>query len=190
MNEEEKESWEKYCNELNEEITEKNNKIFDLETQIEKLQKENEDLQREKEENKLIIAMANNEMLGYNQGYSDAENKNSNATEIIMKNRQAYIHKEEVEFYKRKIEFLKKENEEKDRKIKRLNNTNKSYKGIINKQNKQIDLMAEMIDELSEYYTRYNGKNNEFCKEVCIKKDIDCIDCIKQYFETKAKKGE
>ena len=136
---------------------------------ITKLQKENEDLQREKEENKLIIAMANNEMLGYNQGYSDGKNQNSNATEIIIKNRQAYMHKEEVEFYKRKIEFLKKENEEKD---------------------KQIDLMAEVIDELSEYYTRYNGKNNEFCKEVCIKKDIDCIDCIKQYFETKAKKGK
>ena len=82
---------------------------------ITKLQKENEDLQREKEENKLIIAMANNEMLGYNQGYSDGKNQNSNATEIIIKNRQAYMHKEEVEFYKRKIEFLKKENEEKDK---------------------------------------------------------------------------
>lgn len=67
------------------------------------------------------------------------------------------------------VEKTTKENEEKD---------------------KQIDLMAEMIDELSEYYTRYNGKNNEFCKEICIKKDIDCIDCIKQYFETKAMKGE
>lgn len=60
----------------------------------------------------------------------------------------------------------------------------------LKQKDKQIDLMAEMIDELSEYYTRYHGKNNEFCKEICIKKDIDCIDCIKQYFETKAKKGE
>ena len=67
------------------------------------------------------------------------------------------------------IDRLQKENEEKD---------------------KQIDLMAEMIDELSEYYTRYWGKNNKFCKEDCIKKDIDCKDCIKQYFEkiTKEKK--
>ena len=84
---------------------------------ITKLQKENEDLLREKEENKFIIAMANNEMLGYNQGYSDAENKNSNATEIVIKHRQAYIHKEEVELYKRKIDFLQKENEEKDKQI-------------------------------------------------------------------------
>ena len=55
----------------------------------------------------------------------------------------------------------------------------------LNKKDKQIDLMAEMIDELSEYYTRYHGKNNEFCKEICIEKDIDCKDCIKQYFERK-----
>ena len=61
---------------------------------------------------------------------------------------------------------------------------------LLKKKDKQIDLMAEMIDELSEYYTRYHGKNNEFCKEICIKKDIDCIDCIKQYFEIKVKKGE
>lgn len=57
----------------------------------------------------------------------------------------------------------------------------------LQQKDKQIDLMAEMIDELSEYYTRCRGKNNEFCKENCIKEDIDCIDCIKQYFETKAK---
>ncbi len=84
---------------------------------ITKLQKENEDLLREKEENKFIIAMANNEMLGYNQGYSDAENKNSNATEIVIKNRQAYIHKEEVECYKRKIDFLQKQINEEHQKI-------------------------------------------------------------------------
>ena len=66
----------------------------------------------------------------------------------------------------------------------------RAYNEELQKKDMQIDLMAEMIDELSEYYTRYHGKNNEFCKEICIKKDIDCIDCIKQYFETKAKKGE
>ena len=48
--------------------------------------------------------------------------------------------------------------------------------------------MAEMIDELSEYYTRYWGKNNEFCKEECAKKVIDCKDCIKKYFEKLAER--
>ena len=122
---------------------------------ITKLQKENEDLQREKEENKLIIAMANNEMLGYNQGYSDGKNQNSNATEIIIKHRQAYMHKEEVEFYKRKIEFLKKENEEKD---------------------KQIDLMADFIGQ----DMRCIRPEIE-----CNKMTHDCKDCVKQYFERK-----
>lgn len=79
-----------------------------------------------------------------------------------------FIHKFVKPIIKENL-ILKKENEEKDN---------------------QIDLMAEMIDELSEYYTRYWGKNNKFCKEDCIKKDIDCKDCIKQYFEkiTKEKK--
>ena len=127
---------------------------------ITNLQKENEDLQREKEENKLIIAMANNEMLGYNQGYSDGKNQNSNATEIIIKNRQAYMHKEEVEFYKRKIEFLKKENEEKD---------------------KQIDLMADFIGQ----DMRCIRPEIE-----CNKMTHDCKDCVKQYFEREVNSSE
>ena len=73
------------------------------------------------------------------------------------------------------ITKLQKENEEKDKQIKTLKHTNKTYKGMLNKQSKQIDLMAGEIE--------YAG---------CIKKvwecdEKDCIDCIKQYFETKAK---
>lgn len=113
---------------------------------ITKQQKGNEDLLREKEENKFIIAMANNEMLGYNQGYLDAKNQNSNATEIVMKNRQAYMHKEEVEFYKRKIDFLQKENEEKD---------------------KQIDLMTEIFYKRfkAELLLEYGFENEEQLKQ-------------------------
>lgn len=56
----------------------------------------------------------------------------------------------------------------------------------IEKKDKQIDLMVEMIDELSEYHP----SNNEFCKEICIEKDIDCRDCIKQYFAELEEKGQ
>ena len=76
---------------------------------IDKLLEENNHLQREKEENKFIIAMANNEMLGYNQGYSDGKAHNSNATEIIVMNREDYIYKQEIKCYKSKIEFLNKQ---------------------------------------------------------------------------------
>ena len=56
----------------------------------------------------------------------------------------------------------------------------------IEKKDKMIDLLIDYIDTLSEYYTRAEGKNNEFCDEKCIDKNIDCYDCIKQYFERKA----
>lgn len=103
------------CYTINEKIIEDIETVLNL---ITKLQKENEDLLREKEENKFIIAMANNEMLGYILGYSDAKNQTSNATEIVVKNRQAYMHKEEVEFYIKKIDFYKKENKTLKEKIK------------------------------------------------------------------------
>ena len=66
--------------------------------------------QKEIEENKFIISMANNDMLGYNQGYLDGKNQNSNATEIIVKTRQFDMYNEQIRLYKRKIDELKKEN--------------------------------------------------------------------------------
>lgn len=65
------------------------------------------------------------------------------------------------------ITKLQKENEEKDRYIKN--------------KDKQIDLMAEYIDEIDV--------SEVICGEKIIC-DENCKDCIKQYFETKAKKGE
>lgn len=67
--------------------------------------------QKEIEENKFIISMANNDMLGYNQGYLDGKNQNSNATEIIVKTRQFDMYNEQIRLYKRKIDELKKEND-------------------------------------------------------------------------------
>lgn len=57
------------------------------------------------------------------------------------------------------------------------------------KADKQIDLMAIsiLVKKIGDYPCGY--------KQDCIKsdkeyRDIHCKDCIKQYFETKAKKGE
>ena len=95
--------------------------------------------------------------------------KTTNDEEFVSKNLKIVL---------KLITKLQKENEEKDRQIKTLKHTNKTYKGMLNKQSKQIDLMAGEIE--------YAG---------CIKKvwgcdEKDCIDCIKQYFETKAKKEQ
>lgn len=51
----------------------------------------------------------------------------------------------------------------------------------LNKKDKQIDLMAKYIDEIDISEDICEGKT------IC---DENCKNCIKQYFETKAKKGE
>ena len=134
---------------------------------ITKLQKENENLLREKEENKFIIAMANNEMLGYNQGYSDAKNQNSNATEIVIKNRQTYIYKEEVELYKRKIDFLQKENEELKSTINKQSLDISNNLIELQQKDKQIDLMAELVCKRfkAELLLEYGFENEEQLKQ-------------------------
>lgn len=75
------------------------------------------------------------------------------------------------------------------REIKTLTQTNRSYKGMINKKDKQIDLIAK--------YLAINGVERDICNEKRIKENcknvtVDnitvhrCKECIKQYFERKA----
>ena len=96
---------------------------------------------------------------------------------------------------------------EKQKEMNKLTNTVKSYKGMfkklqkeLNEENKRcmilanndkfkeqvIDLMSEWIEKHTKYYDE-DGCYCEIEKEIC-EKDIECKDCIKQYFERKAKK--
>lgn len=68
----------------------------------------------------------------------------------------------------------------------RHNKTEKNLKGIIKKQNKIIDLMTEFIeDELTvdEFCTKEDCYADNYIDGHCEK----CLNCIKQYFENKAK---
>ena len=68
----------------------------------------------------------------------------------------------------------------------RHNKTEKNLKGIIKKQNKIIDLMADFIkDELTvdEFCTKEDCYADNYIDGHCEK----CLNCIKQYFENKAK---
>lgn len=73
-------------------------------------------------------------------------------------------------------------------------NLNKSYKGIINKQNKIIDDMAEVIsilelghESLSEVFEKQWCEYLNSDEDCCWKTDKCCKDCIKEYFERKAR---
>ena len=73
------------------------------------------------------------------------------------------------------------------RKNKRLTQTNKSYKGMIKKKDKQIDLMAKAMDKIQDpqvckYCDNKINLNHGYCVDAG-----KCKEGIKQYFERKSK---
>lgn len=97
----------KYC-EAAYKLNRKN--IMQLLNLTKKLQKENEELKQDKNDNYQMIALAQNEMLGYMQGYEDGKKLNRSAVACVVENQQYYIIKKEIEHYKECIEKLQKEN--------------------------------------------------------------------------------
>ena len=76
-----------------------------------KLKKENEELKQDRNNNYQMIALAQNEVLGYMQGYEDGKKLKRSAVACVVENQQYYIIKKEIEHYKEYIEKLQKENE-------------------------------------------------------------------------------
>lgn len=101
---------------------------------IKKLQKENEEIKQDRNNNYQMIALAQNEALGYMQGYEDGKKLKRSAVANIVENQQYYIIKKQIEKYKTDIEQLRKELGQKD---------------------KIIDLMAEDIDGFQMECNRY-----------------------------------
>ena len=88
-------------------------------------------------------------------------------TKQVIKNKDLAIAQHIIQKQEEKIDQLEQEN-------KRLTNTNKSYKGIIKKQNKIIDEMAKQLTTLALW-------DNQNERVVIVKTKQD----IKQYFEKK-----
>lgn len=133
---------------------------------IKKLQKENEELKQDRNNNYQMIALAQNEALGYMQGYEDGKKLKRSAIANIVENQQYYIIKKQIEKYETYIEQLRKELGQKD---------------------KIIDLMAETINnhDIDEDICKQMGQKAN-CNEF---EDTEkCKECIKQYFNNKAKK--
>lgn len=81
---------------------------------------------------------------------------------------------------------LQKENEEKDEEMKSLGK-------LFDERGEQLELKQIQIDLMTKYIDKCNYVDSEECQfqydfkiKGCIEKG-DCIDCIKQYFENKAK---
>ena len=59
--------------------------------------KENEELKRDRNNNYQMIALAQNEALGYIQGYEDGKKLKRSAVACVVENQQYYIIKKEIE---------------------------------------------------------------------------------------------
>lgn len=74
--------------------------------------KENEELKQDRNNNYQMIALAQNEALGYMQGYEDGKKLKRSAVANIVENQQYYIVRKQMEKYEEHIAKLQKENEE------------------------------------------------------------------------------
>ena len=93
---------------------------------LKQVYQENEELKRDRNNNYQMIALAQNEALGYMQGYEDGKKLKRSAVACVVENQQYYIIKKEIEHYKEYIEKLQKANE----KIKKLEAEIKKLKSM------------------------------------------------------------
>ena len=76
---------------------------------VKQLEKENEKLKQEKINNHKMMILAQNEALGYMQGYEDGKNSRISAIASIVENQQYYIIREQIEKYEENIKKLQTE---------------------------------------------------------------------------------
>ncbi len=114
--------------------------------------KENEELKEEKINNYRMIALAQNEALGYMQGYEDGKKHKMTAMTQVVENQQYYIIQKQMEKYEKHIKKLQKENEELNLKYYML------YTGKIEnlkaqevKIKSQVIPVQEVKDKIEEY---------------------------------------
>lgn len=138
---------------------------YNLESIPTSLVKENEELKQDRNNNYQMIELAQNEMLGYIQGYEDGKKLKRSATACVVENQQYYIIKKQIEKYKTDIEQLRKKLGQKD---------------------KIIDLMVNHIATSDSDLCEYLDITTK-CKYYAGDNGKTCDNCIKQYFINKAK---
>lgn len=169
----------KYC-EAAYKLNRKN--IMQLLNLTKKLQKENEELKQDKNDNYQMIALAQNELLGYMQGYEDGKKLNRSAVACVVENQQYYIIKKEIEHYKEYIEKLQKENaklkEENEHKTEKIENQ-KAELAILNDKQKDYNKLQNIVKSWKGQYKRLQKEYNklkEYTKanENELTFDVDC----------------
>lgn len=137
----------KYC-EAAYKLNRKN--IIQLLNLTKKIQKENEELKRDRNNNYQMIALAQNEALGYIQGYEDGKKLKRSAVANIVENQQYYILNEQIEYYKEYIKELRKKNEELKNDYENLSNS-VVVKNYYIENSIPVQKVKDKIEELENY---------------------------------------
>lgn len=126
--------------------------------------KENEELKQDRNNNYQMIALAQNEVLGYMKGYEDGKKLKRSAVACVVENQQYYIIKKEIEHYKEYIEKLQKENE----KLK----------------NKLLDTLEgqKVIKEETQKYIKENYISKDKIKEILEETEITDFNSLVEAF--------
>lgn len=110
--------WEPYKNinfhtSIEKEISIENEAIEHILSDYKRVLKEIEELKQEKINNDRMIVLAQNETLNYMRGYEDGKNSRRSAVACQIENQQYFLFDKQIEKYKKYIEKLQRENEEK-----------------------------------------------------------------------------
>ena len=112
-----------------------------------RVSKENEELKQDRNNNYQMIALAQNEVLGYMQGYEDGKKLKRSAVECVVENQKYYLIRKEIEHYKEHIVKLQKENEE----LEEINNELEAEKNeAIRRYNFETISIQKVKDKIEE----------------------------------------
>ena len=173
--------------------------------------KENEELKQDRNNNYQMIALAQNEVLGYMQGYEDGKKLKRSAVANIVENQQYYIFNKQIEHYKEYIVKLQKENKElkeyisiapnldKMTAVKYRNIQQDAYiKGRAEEQHRLFEAIMKIADQreelkktcytMAEYIVKLDI-DEDICKHIkCSEGDKEreeCIECVINHFKNK-----
>lgn len=134
-------------------------------SEYKKVLKENEELKQDRNNNYQMIALAQNEALGYMQGYEDGKKLKRSAIANIVENQRYYILNEQIEYYKEYIEELRKKNEQLRTEVNSLKKENE-------------ELNEKILDNAEIYQLGFKDGEESYIKKVKdkIRKNEEIID--------------
>lgn len=155
-----------------------------------KLKEENEELKQDRNNNYQMIALAQNEALGYMQGYEDGKKSKRSAVAYIVENQQYYILNKQIEHYKEYIKKLQKENDKLNIKLDDKEAEIQILKDDIKADDIEYKHVIEILKKENEEYSKQLDLDYVDKNYISKKKIEDTIEELKGKLEDISKRRE